>query len=121
MERIEELFNSCFKPSGKFHFRKLTELTAFVIEQGGILYPDRIHYSFGSFTLTYLIDDPDDKEVAKLIRESDFQFQEVTELYLEQVRKGDIRRQFLTQAGDAQFFYFDGQKERLFLISHILE
>jgi hypothetical protein len=85
------------------------------------LYPVSIHYSLGYFKLAYLIDNPKDKQVANIIRDSNFQFQEVTELYLKQLRTGDIRRPFLTDAGDDQFFYFDTQKEKLFLISQILE
>jgi len=99
MERLDELLNSCFKPKGSFHFRTLPALTEFVIDQGGILYPVSIHYTFGYFDLAYLIDDPEDKAVADIIRESDFQFHEVTELFLNQVCNDEIRKQFLTEAG----------------------
>jgi len=53
--------------------------------------------------------------------DSDYQFLEVTELHLKRQCNGDIRRIFLTDAGDAQFFYYDRQKEKLFLVSQILE
>jgi hypothetical protein len=121
MERIDEFINSCFTPNCKFQFRTLPELTAFVIKQGRILYPVTIHYSLGYFNLAYLIDNPKDKQVANIIRDSDFQFQEVTELYLKQLCNGDIRRPFMTDAGDVQSFYYDRQKEKLFLVSQIVE
>jgi len=120
MERLDELLKSCFKPKGSFHFSTLEELTDYVIEQGGILCPVSIHYTFGYFDLAYLENDPEDKEVANIIRESDFQFQEVTELFLNLVRNDQIGRQFLTESGDDQFFYYDRQKRKLFLISQIL-
>lgn len=118
---INELINSCYKPNGNFHFRNLSELTTFVLEQGGILYPVSIHYTFGYFILAYLIDDPEDKKVSNIIRDSHFQFQEVTEQYLKQLRNGDIKRPFSTENGEDQFFYYDGKKEKLFLISQILD
>ncbi len=121
MERLDELLNSCFKPKGSFHFSTMPELTDFVIDQGGILYPVSIHYTFGYYELAYLKDDTDDKDVADSIRESDFQFLEVTDLFLNQVRNNEYRRQFLTEADDDQFFYYDRQKERLFLICQILD
>jgi hypothetical protein len=78
MERINELLDSCFTHPGKFQFRNLWKLTKFVTKQGRVLYPDAIHPSFGSFILTYGFNDDEDKEVADLIHDSDFQFQEVT-------------------------------------------
>jgi hypothetical protein len=120
MGRLEEFIKSCHTPAGKFQFRTLPELTAFVIKQSRILYPFTIHYSFGYFNMEYLIDDPEDKEIADIIRDSDYQFQEVTDQYLKQLSNGEIRRQFLTDAGDEQFFFYDRQKEKLYLISQIL-
>jgi len=119
MRRLEEFIESCHTPAGKFQFRELAELEAFVVEQGRILYPVSLLYSDGYFNLEYLIDDPEDKEIADIIRDSDFQFQQITEQFLQQVCSNDILKQFLTETGDDQFFYYDTQKEKLFLASHM--
>lgn len=60
-------------------------------------------------------------EIADLVNESDYHLQEVTEQFLKQVSNDEIRKQFFTETGDVQFFYFDRQKEKLFLVNQILD
>jgi hypothetical protein len=121
IERINEILKSSFTQRRNFQFRSLQELTAFVIEQGRIFYPPSFRHSYGYLSLNYLCDDPEDKQVAEIIRDSDFTFQEITGNYLEQIRNGDIRRPFSTETGDEQFFYYNGKKEKLCLINQMLE
>jgi len=104
-----------------FRFRTIPELTDFVKTQGGIVHPFSMHIFFGPFVLTYLTDDPLHNPIFTLVNEKTFQWLEFDKEYLEKIRNGDIRRQFLTNEGDEQYFYFDDGKAKLFLISQILD